>query len=182
MSVRRCFECQDIGFIVKQDGSVIACWRAAQGAEHNAPNDAAQLMALRVEIMAANKIKPLEIDYRVAAMLTQHTTAYPADRVRLVEAFFGYTHDKKRQLAKVIERLKEVWLLPIGSRKEPPSGYWICTTLDDFAECVARAKSAPITQLTTIHRMARANFPVLAEQLGLEFWSDIKVAEIPEVA
>ncbi len=66
----------------------------------------------------------------------------------------------------------------VGSRKQEPSGYWIITDLEDFKEWFDRVKAAPITQLTTIHRVAKANFPVFAEQIEMDFWTDEEAADV----
>ena len=69
----------------------------------------------------------------------------------------------------MIEDLRSEWLLPVGARKDDPSGYWIITDAADFAEWFTRSKSSPLTQLTTIHRVARRHFPTFAGQIELDF-------------
>jgi hypothetical protein len=92
--------------------------------------------------------------------------------------FFGDTWltkpDQIRKLHSWIEELRKSWLLPIGGRKSGFSGYWIITDLEDFKEWIKAVMSAPITQLGTVHKLAKHNFPVFAEQMELDFWKDME--------
>lgn len=175
---QRCFACGDIGFTVEKDGTVRECWRRRAGAEHNSPAPAALILRRSVENLRRRRVTVDPHVFLVASRLAKHTAERPAERDRILENWFGRTHSPLRAFHKVIETLRAEWLLPVASRKSHPAGYWICSELDDFAEWVGRCKSAPITQLTTIHRVARANFPVFAEQLELEFWADLKAEDV----
>lgn len=172
-SVRRCHECQDIGFVVSKDGEFNWCWRARAGAEHNKQSPAAFVLQRAVEQLRIAKITIEPHIFYVARQIAAGTSAEPVKREKLIEGNFTYSKSPLRMFHKAVETLRSVWLLPVGSRKEAPAGYWICTDQKDFAEWVERAKSAPVTQLSTIHRVAKRNFPLFAEQLELQFFNDI---------
>ncbi len=121
------------------------------------------------------EIEPQVFD--LARILTNWTSQNPCKRDDLLELFFGgieiSNQLKLRRFHGCIETLRKWWLLPIGSRKNYPNGYWIITELADYKAWVERAMSAPITQLSTIHANAKFNYPIYAEQLELDFWTDM---------
>lgn len=114
---------------------------------------------------------------RTAQILALATTESPCPREFLLDFILefscGTRETRLRALHETIEILRRVWSLPVGSRKSAPAGYWIITDLGDFKAWVARAKAAPVTQLTTIHKVAKTNFPHFAGQMELEFWKDM---------
>lgn len=165
----RCFECSDIGFVVERNVKKL-CWRRSYP-HHNTPNAAALMLERAVEHLMVRKLIVEPQHFEIAKLLARYTTAAPFTSARLLETHFVLP---LRSFMGIIEDLRRVWLLPVGSRKSAPVGYWIITDQADFASWVERAKAAPITQLTTIHAVARRNFPVFAEQLELEFWQDMR--------
>lgn len=170
---RRCFECMDMGFVVSKDGEFSWCWRGRAGAEHNKQSPAAFVLQRAVEQLRIAKLPVEPHVFHVARHIAAGTSAEPIRREKLIEGNFGYSKSPLRMFHKVVEILRAEWLLPVGSRKAAPAGYWICTDQKDFAEWVERTKAAPITQLTTIHRVAKRNFPLFAEQLELQFFNDV---------
>lgn len=173
----RCIACSDLGLTLGTDGNVNACWRLRAGAPHNEPSPAALMIQRAIEKLRIAKVAIDPHAFAVAVTLMPYTTKMPCKRDRLVDAHFLHAGDSVRKCAAMIETLRRVWFLPVGSRKENPTGYWIITSMEDFANWVEAAKAAPITQLTTIHRVAKRNFPVFAEQMELEFWKDMDVVE-----
>lgn len=180
--VVRCFHCGDLGFVLGTDGLVSTCWRQRAGAPHNAPSAAALLIERACRSLMIEKLPIDQHCFHVAKTLTQYATDRPCDRDWLIDAHFRHTRSSLRSLASTIERLRSVWLMPIGSRKEEPSGYWIITDADDFAAWVTHAKAAPVTQLTTIHRVAKRNFPIFAEQMEFDFWNNIEPQQMDAAA
>lgn len=168
----RCFECSDLGFTLNREGQISTCWRISAGAAHNPASAAAQMLRLAANRLMIRKIVIDPHVFQVARQIAAGTAEKPVKREQLIEGNFQYTRLSLRAFQGVVETLRSVWLLPVGSRKGDPSGYWIVTDADDFKSWVERAKSAPLTQLTTIHRVAKANFPVFAEQMEIEFWKD----------
>lgn len=175
--VPRCFECADIGFTVAPDGVVSTCWRQRAGAQHNSPGEAALMLERAVHNLRARKVAVDQHLFDVAKTLCRYTSAKPCKGERLIETHFAYSPAAIRNLAAAIETLRKVWRLPVGSRRGDPTGYWMITDIDDFAEWVAAAKAAPITQLTTIHRVAKSNFPVFAKQMELDFVNELQPVE-----
>lgn len=170
----RCFDCGDLGLILGTDGSLKRCWRLGTGVPHNQPTPAGTVVASALENLRRDGHLVNAHDLDVAKTLMRYTSVLPAKKERIIEGHFAYSASSLRLFHSAIERLRREWLLPVGSRKERPAGYWIITEIDDFAAWVERAKSAPITQLTTIHRVAKRNFPLFAEQMELDFWNDIE--------
>lgn len=177
-SIRRCFSCEDIGITISNSLGIHKCWRITSGAPHNEPNDASLTLHRTVENLIRRRIAINPHTFQIAAYLCRYSSAEPCKRDRLSESFFQHASDPKRALAKTIETLRHEWLMPIGSRKELPSGYWIITDVEDFSEWVDRSKAAPITQLTTIYAVAKRNFPVFAGQMNLDFLDEQSVQEL----
>ncbi len=177
-----CFACGDLGFTLDGTGVINQCWRQKSGIDHNLPNEAAKMIARAVQNLTTERVPIDQHVFGVAKTLSRYTSESPCKRDRLADIHFAHVRDPKRECALLIETLRKVWLLPVGGRKEPPFGYWLITDIDDFAEWVSRAKAAPITQLTTIHRVAKRNFPIFAEQMELEFYNDIVPHELNKLA
>lgn len=162
--VPRCFECGDLGFRLA-DGMPHQCWRVRANAPHNDPNPAALMLRRAVDRLFKYGV-PIDVQhFEIAKLLTRFSSERPFDKAKTLELHYPMP---LRSFMGIVEDLRKVWLLPIGARKHPPSGYWIITDEDAFREYLETAKTAPITQLSTIYRVARANFPVLAGQLELE--------------
>lgn len=165
----RCHSCGDLGFVIEKN-TLKHCWREFSTPEHNAPNEAANMLQGAIERLALNNYHFDPLVFEVAKQLTYYTTTRPFDKERSLETHFTMP---LRSFMGIIETLRRVWLLPVGSRKSAPTGYWIIVDIDDFKEWVTRFKSAPSTQLATAAELARRNFPILAKQLELEFWQDV---------
>ncbi len=179
----RCGKCYGLGAWLTPQGIVTLCPKLQLGHnDHPQPGEAAQKILRAGRQLQFRKLIANDLAFRVARHLAVHgTTDEPVSRQDLIDQHFEYARSQKlRELHYVIESLRSVWLLPIGSRKGKPHGYWICITEADFREWVERAKSAPIRQLTTIHAVARTHWPVFAEQLELDFWNNVELPlEIP---
>ncbi len=182
--VNACERCFDTGIWLTPRNEVAVCPRVQMREPHCEPNDAALILRRAANRLFQRKLWVNPLCFMLARVLTNYTSAAPCSRVDLFDLFFADTNllesNKLRKFHSFIEELRSIWLLPIGSRKIEPSGYWMITDLEDFKAWIARVKSAPITQLSTIHRVAKHNFPIFAEQLELEFWNDLNPqSEIP---
>ncbi|MEO8649161.1 MAG: hypothetical protein ABI539_08350 [Acidobacteriota bacterium] len=171
-----CDRCFDLGIWLTPRSGVEVCPNIRVGAPHAEPNEAAVMIRTAAEHLRENKQSVNTQTFDVARLLSKFTSADPCPRQHILKNFFSYLPmteaNQLRKFHAVVEDLRRNWALPVGSRKDAPAGYWIITDLDDFKMWVERAKSAPLTQLTTIHRVAKRNFPVFAEQLEIEFWGD----------
>ncbi len=170
----RCFECNDLGLTLPDNGLPSVCWRIQAGAVHNEANAAAKMIEQALRQLSIEKVFIDRHLFDVAATLAHYTSEMPCKKERAIELHFNYTAAALRVFHQSIETLRKVWLLPVASRKEPPSGYWIATTSEEFEDYYERSKSAPITQLTTMHRLAKRNFPIFAEQMELDIFNNIE--------
>jgi len=174
MSITDCDRCKDLGIWITPQGRVAVCPNIEMGNRHVEPSEAAQAVKRATDRLQRNGGTVHQLSFDVARKLSYFTSEQPCDRDSLLNSHFGWTSNNRlRRFHKVIEELRSDWLLPVASRKEDPAGYWISVDLDDFSEWVQRSKSAPITQLGTIYKLARATWPAFAEQIELEFWKDL---------
>ena len=171
-AIYRCERCRDTGVWLTPMGVINECPKLQLSLDdHVRANDAAQMILRAGRHLSYRGIVANPLAFEVAVALTRHSTLEPCTRQELIDRHFQWATTKsfKREVCITVEQLRSVWLLPVASRKQEPHGYWIATEEADFKRWVDRAKSAPLTQLSTIHAVARANFPVFAEQLELEF-------------
>lgn len=164
----KCFECADLGFVLTQNVKR-SCWRR-HAVDHNPPNEAALMLDRALDHLAVRKIVPDHFAFEIAKILTHHTSERPFEKGEILTTHLAQT---LRSFHNLIQELRQVWLLPVGSRKTKPYGYWIITDAAEFGEWLQREKSAPITQLAWISAVARRNFPLFAEQLELDIWQEM---------
>lgn len=174
---RTCNRCFDTGIWLTPRNEVEACPRVQCGEAHAEQNEASKKLEREAKRLHEMSFRISAQVFDLARLLTNFTTENPCPRQEIFDTFFGDTNlSDQSQLRKfhlMIEELRGDWLLPIGSRKDEPSGYWIITNLQDFKDWYKRATSAPVTQLSTIHKNARHNFPFYAEQVEFNFWKDM---------
>lgn len=164
-----CPRCLDIGIRISPVGVFEPCPAIVLGQPHGDPSPA----ALMIQRAVTRRGVPADSHlFDVARTLAVFSTTYPCSRFELIERHFSFVSGSEAQRRKVsaaIERLRDEWLLPVGSRKGHPSGYWIITDEDDFEAWYQAKKAQPLKELTTLHRLARVHWPIFAEQLELEF-------------
>lgn len=174
-----CITCSDLGYWVEPGGSVTRCPSIVMQRPHNEPGPAQTIVARAIARLKRESRLVDAQHFVVLRYLVAFNGLAPCPRTELLERFFLYIDGhlaRQRKFHALIEDLRKIWLLPVGSRKEQPSGYWIITELPDFKEWYARATAAPVTQLTTLHRLAKHNFPIFAEQIELDFFGNIESA------
>jgi hypothetical protein len=171
-----CEYCLDTSLYLNAGGWVNTCPRQWHP-DHPGPNAAAEMLfgTIRRQQTDAKKIA---IDaFRLARLLTRYASDRPCPTDDVLRDLFSETaldHTARlRKLHHLVEELRRVWMLPVGSRKEAPSGYWIITDIEDCKRWLHHATSAPITQLATIWKAARAAFPVLAGQQEFSFMDQL---------
>lgn len=161
-----CSRCRNLSVVVAPDGTLINCpWLSCD--DHPQPTKSQSIVADSARMFH----KPNQHLFNLAIFLTDFTSDSPCPRSLLIMKFFSFLNNERaaiRRLHYSIEELRSDWLLPIGSRKDTPSGYWIIIDADDFNEWFVRTKSAPITQLSTIYRLAKRHFIQFTGQLKLE--------------
>jgi hypothetical protein len=158
-----CHRCQDLGIWIAPQGDVQICPVIRTGGKHDEPKPAAQLVQRAVQSLRERNQVINSQSFNLARVLTYYSSSDPCPREDLIDMFFRYLPMSEKFTLR----------LPVGSRKVQPCGYWIITDEADFKEWFERTKAAPITQLTTIHKVAKLNFPIFAEQMELDFWNDI---------
>lgn len=175
---RTCNRCFDTGLWLASDNAVEMCPGRLRNESHASPNAAAQNLCRSVKLLNEKQIWINPQAFDLARLLTNFDSKTPCPRQEIFDTFYDTTtlsyQNQLRKFHALIEELRSIWLLPVGSRKTEPSGYWVVTELADFREWFERVKAAPVTQLITIYKVARHNFPVFAEQMELQFLSDIQ--------
>lgn len=176
MVLERCLTCRNVGIWILPSGTVSICPALQSGREHPPIGEAAQILTRCVNrVVREGKAVNAHL-FDLAVRLCAGTTSAPVERQLLLDKHFSFTSNKLRQFHHAIEELRRSWALPVGSRKDTPAGYWIITDGADFREWVERSKAAPVKQLSTIHHVAKLNFPLYAEQLELEFWGEVRAS------
>lgn len=171
-----CERCFDTGIWLTPRNEVAVCPNVQLGKPHREPNEASLILRRSTNLLFEKQIWIQAQAFDLARLLTNFTTENPCPRQEIFATFYGATNlsesNQLRKFHSLIEELQKIWLLPVGARKNEPSGYWIITDLADFKVWLKHAMSAPITRLSTLHKVARHNFPVFAEQMEFDFWHD----------
>lgn len=163
----KCFECLDTNLEITLYG-VQAC-QACVGARESRSH--AATMLARIAFRRVEKGQPLDpMLIQIARILTFFTSEQPLPGA-MIETHLRLDY---RTAKKMIETLRREYLLPIGSRKGDPNGYWIMTTAAEFIEWDRQFRSQAISLFATSYRLMRANFPHLAGQTSLDFTETVK--------
>lgn len=180
---RTCDRCFDTGIWLTPRNEVAVCPRVQMRQPHSEPNAASLILRRSTNLLFEKQIWIHAQAFDLARILTNYTSENPCPRQEIFDTFYCSTTlnyaNQLRKFHALVEELQKIWLLPVGARKNEPSGYWVITDLEDFKKWVKHAIAAPITRISTIHRVARHNFPVFAKQIEFEFWNDIK-SEVTE--
>lgn len=170
-----CNRCLDLGIYIGPSSNAFEpCPNIVLGNEHAEPSPVAQIIqdaVMRQQIPADTHL------FEIVRTLAMYTTEEPCPGDELIDRHFAYSdgshESKRRKLSRSIERLRVDWVLPVGSRKDQPSGYWIMTDQVDFESWLDEALSQPKKTIRTAYRLAKRYFPVFAGQLELS-WQDFE--------
>lgn len=173
-----CEMCFGIGLRHKPTGGIEQCPALQLGSEHVDLSEEGKLIVRAVANLRLRKLDVDPVHFDIARSLAQFSTKRPCSSRDLGERHFSYKagEDRRRLVTKAVRFLREIWFLPVCSSKEKPAGYWIAVTQEDFAAWVDNKKCEPMTHLATIMRLAKANYPVYAEQIEIDFWKDMGTA------
>lgn len=163
-----CPRCRNAGIRISPTGIFETCPDLVLGNVHPPISDEAKMIR---EAVTQSGLIDSHL-FEIARSMIGFSTSYPISRFELIERHFRYLHGdevKRRALSRAIERMRDEMLLPVGSRKGAPSGYWIIIELPDFERWYTEKRSQPLKELTTIHKLARHYWPVFAEQIRLDF-------------
>jgi hypothetical protein len=175
-----CDRCFGIGLHNAPQGGIRECPAITLGQPHPELSDQGKRIVRAVELLRRRDLEPDIIHFDIARTIAQYSTDRPCSARELTDRHFSYidgVENRRRKVTETIRFLRDIWCLPVASSKAKPAGYWISVDLEDFKAYVKRATAEPITTLSTLHRMARANYPEFAEQLELDFWRDMSVEE-----
>jgi biotin operon repressor len=114
-------------------------------------------------------INPLIFDAARALVRTSAARPLPGP---VLQKFLGAS---EREVKGVIEALRADWLLPIGSSRKAPAGYFWITTPAEFEAWFRPYQSQALQSLKTGYAMMKANYPELAGQINFHFDSDKEV-------
>ena len=100
-----------------------------------------------------------------ARLLIHSTVAEPVSGISLQ----GQLRCSERDVKAITQELRREWLLPIGSSRRPPHGYYWMHSAEDFLNWSRVYRSQAIEELVTLYKLQRANFAELAGQQPLDF-------------
>ena len=140
-----CHVCLDTKLILTAEGEAVVC----EARDHLPMSDAALSLWRSIRrLPVPRKLNGFTV--RLARELTLYTSSDPCPAETLCSGIFAGCASPLRIVASHVETLRSVWHLPIGSRRDDPTGYWIITDLEDCKAWLRSATAAPITQLSTI--------------------------------
>ncbi|MFL5478704.1 MAG: hypothetical protein ACJ79X_06785 [Gemmatimonadaceae bacterium] len=178
-----CDKCFGIGHRISPTGKVERCPTLTVGDEaHVEITGAGRRIDRAIELLRRRGLEPDPVHFDIARSLSHYSTDVPCSSHELIERHFSYVpgaENRRRLVTRNIRYLRDIWLLPLASRKEKPAGYWISIDEQDFRDYVDRALAAAKTEFSTIHRMAKANYPEFAEQLEINFFNDMEPEPVP---
>jgi hypothetical protein len=125
---------------------------------------AAALLSRAIRRRFTSELPVDDRPFQLACLLTHFSTARPIARLPLQELM----QISEREFKKQIEALRRDWLLPIGSRKGPPNGYWIITNEEDFIAWHKHFRQQALTEFSTANQLMEQNFPELVARAGAE--------------
>lgn len=184
-----CDRCFNIGYRIRPTGGVEQCPVIQSREPHPEITATGKMIDRSIRLLLFRKLEVDQLHFDIARTIALWTPGSPCSNDELVRRHFSWVSGstearmkeaQRRHVAKAIRFLREIWLLPVGSRKDKPSGYYICRTEAEFKEYFERTRREPVTELSMLHRMAAANWPVFAEQLEIDFWKDFPAALIGE--
>jgi len=175
-----CDHCRGLGVWLDPNGSLHTCPRIEIREPHAPPSPRAAFIVRSLRRLYEEKQAIDPVAFEVAKALLPYSADDPCDRHFITDRFFQWSTDRLRQLHYTIAELRYKWMLPVASRKVAPAGYWIAADQKDFELWFVRAKAALVTPLIGLNCLARATFPVLADQLELDFRRDMSPVEVTD--
>lgn len=157
-----CNDCFDSGLIWQGSDGPGSCLQCAE--RRDLPDASAKLIRAIYERVAANKLINKQ-QFDVARALVKSTVQIPVP-LNILMRHFDTTD---RTIKGYIESLRTDWLLPIGSSKFPPSGYYWINSAEEFKAWLEAYLSQPKEEFRTAYRMLKANFSELTGQVNFNF-------------
>jgi hypothetical protein len=82
----------------------------------------------------------------------------------------------RREINAWVEELRDEWVLPIGSRRAAPSGYYWMTSAAEYIAWSRVYRAQAIRSLVIMHRLGQHNYPELAGQTAFDFTQEVEQA------
>lgn len=175
-----CGWCFRIGYRIAPQGGVERCPTLVMGEPHVDITPEGEAISRAIRRVNEIKLPPDPLHFDIARTIAKiGSTKSPCKSGDLIERHFSYVigpENRRRLVTRNVQFLRDIWRLPLCSRKDAPAGYWISVDAEDFGQWVKTAANEPITRHATIRRVARANWPQFAEQMELDFVSELKEA------
>jgi hypothetical protein len=178
-----CPNCKNTTLFRNQHGNIVSCPSGCRK-----ENDFA-VKALKRSI-ESQRTRGAAIDgilFATAQILLTHSREQPIKRTELEQQILRNFPDAtigknpERTVQGWIETLRKEWVLPVGSSKSEPAGYFFMRDADDLEKWRREASSAPITALATIYRVVKNYLPLFAGQLEFadfdfssEIWNEVQ--------
>lgn len=80
----------------------------------------------------------------------------------------------ERGVKSSVQQLRDEYLLPIGSRRHTPAGYFWIHSLKEFQDWHQQYLSQAKTTFATAYKLARRHWPTYAGQLALDFSLEVQ--------
>lgn len=162
-----CPLCWDTSVVLTAEGKFERCERCVRASVDFSPEATTLAACLwrRVE-------KKQYVDHKIFAFAralvhaTRETTVSRSTLMSLLSA-------SERDVKNYARTLRSEWVLPVGSSRQKPSGYFWIRTAEEFFEWSRAFRNQALDQLVTEHRL-RQLFPALAGQSSFDFVSDLQ--------
>jgi AraC-like DNA-binding protein len=170
-----CPDCQDTGWARHPKGGVIRC-RRCQPLPENSHPEASGFKSMKS--LASESLKEIggmryegasgqlrTDEQKLLDLIRPHSYEHPI-KIKDLMAATGYD---ERRIKDLCRTLRDYHLFPIGASRQEPAGIFWITTAEAFLKYFHTIRAQALSELSTLHRMARKHFPELAGQLKLEF-------------
>ncbi len=169
-----CERCWGTGLFINDAGNIAKCPGILMKDVHPELAPGAEIFALRFPVYPLGKDQPRvsKMAFDLARILTHFGSAEPCKRDFLLNHFFGALGEKfQTKLRKFNDLVAELLdaFVPIGARKDEPSGYYFITTAGECEAWLKHSTAAALKKLSRNYRCAKANFPHLTGQPELDF-------------
>jgi hypothetical protein len=122
------------------------------------------------------KEKPVDdLLFKLACALVPATAEHPLPG----DALLSLLVLSARDLKGLAKRLRDEWRIAVIGSRQPPYGYFIASTAEEFLAWGRVTRSQAISELATYYGLFKANFPELAGQQSLDFVNTVS-AELQE--
>lgn len=160
-----CGECLGTGIAVtsKGPGRCTLCH-----ADEVQFSEAAARLAVRLWVLQDKEQTVDPQTLKLARLLTHATFETPLQG-RLLREHFNLS---ERDLKSHVESLRAEWVLPIGSHRQPPYGYYWMRSPEEFQHWLRTMRAQAMRELVVAYRLFNEVYPELAGQESFDFAND----------